>query len=235
MARIPVDGLIAVFRKMYDERWTYAWGAARQGCVDCSGAFVYAYGRFGQTVPHGSNAIARSCVGKLLPVSDARPGMAAFKRKKPGQSGYDLPDRYKSSPDQNDYYHIGLVDQTGRYVLNAQGEKAGFTRTPVGKWAFVAELKAVDYASGASADGDGGPVPDPTPEPAPAFGEALVTAPSGSLVNVRTKPGGAKQDALPIGTAVTVLETRGDWSLVDYHRQGWMMTRYLAERGEGVG
>ena len=230
MAKIPADKLISIFRKMYEEHWPYTWGAAQYGNVDCSGAFVYAYKQFGQSIAHGSNAIARRYVVKLLPVSEARPGMAAFKRRKPGDAGYALPDSYKGGSDLNDYYHIGLVDSDGQHVLNAQGEKAGFTRTPVSKWAYVAELKAVDYGEPAGEDQD-----RHDPDPDPLMGDATVTAPNGGTVNVRAKPSGAKQDALPTGAAVTILETRDGWCLIDYHKQGWMMARFLENRDEGVG
>ena len=37
------------------------------------------------------------------------------------------------------------MDETGQYVLNAQSEQAGFTRTAISKWAKVGYLSAVDY------------------------------------------------------------------------------------------
>ena len=40
---IPVHKLIALFQRMYREHWAYKWGSASQGCVDCAGAFVWAY------------------------------------------------------------------------------------------------------------------------------------------------------------------------------------------------
>ena len=150
MGKIPVKDLIAIFQQMYREHWSYVWGAAEKGCVDCSGAFVYAYRQFGQSIAHGSNTIARKYVVQLLPISEARPGMAAFKLKKPGESGYDLPAKFKKggasyNGDLNDYYHIGLVDDDPKYVLNAQGTKAGFTRNKISAWGCVGYLKAVAY------------------------------------------------------------------------------------------
>lgn len=230
MATIRAKDLIADFQRMYRERWPYEWGSSKDGCVDCSGAFVNAYRHHGLSIAHGSNAIARRYVVKLLPVSEARPGMAAFKARKPGASGYALPDSYKSGADLTDYYHVGLVDSDGAHVLNAQDPGAGFTRTPVSKWHFVAELKAVDYGEPAGEDQD-----RHDPDPDPLMGDATVTAPNGGTVNVRAKPSGAKQDALPTGAAVTILETRDGWCLIDYHKQGWMMARFLENRDEGVG
>ena len=123
MAKIPVQGLIDIFQTMYKEKWPYIWGKSEKGCVDCSGAFVYAYRKYDKTIYHGSNRIARVYVDKLLPISEAKPGMAAFKVRHPG-------DPY--------------------YVLNAKGEKSGFCRDPIGgkrPWACVAYLKAVDYGT----------------------------------------------------------------------------------------
>lgn len=40
---IPAAELIALFNRMYTEHWAYKWGAAQTGCVDCAGAFVWAY------------------------------------------------------------------------------------------------------------------------------------------------------------------------------------------------
>lgn len=78
MTKIPASSLIDLFERMYVERWSYVLGSAKTGEVDCSGAFVWAYKQFDLSIAHGSNAIARSYVEGLLPVSEARPGMAAF-------------------------------------------------------------------------------------------------------------------------------------------------------------
>ena len=193
---IPVSDLIALFETMHRERWAYEWGAARRGCVDCSGAFVYAYRQYGESIYHGSNAIARRYVGKHS--SEARPGYAAFKWRKQDTAKY---------PDgRGDFYHIGLVDASGEYVLNAQGTKAGFTRTPVSKWHCFAPLNAVEYNLSAAAAAS------------PLIGEtgdersgsviysATVTTQSGNL-NVRSGPGTEypKIGSLPKGETVDVL------------------------------
>ena len=177
--KIPVKGLISLFRRMFDEHWAYVWGAARTGCVDCSGAFVWAYRQFNQSITHGSNAIARRYVVELLPISKAQPGMAAFKIRKPGDKYYALPATYQKggagyNGDLNDYYHIGLVAEDGKSVLNAQSAQAGFTRTALSKWGCVGFLKAVDY------DKEGGQMET-----------YIVTADNGLPVRVRDNPGGA--------------------------------------------
>lgn len=217
---IPVDGLIALFHRMYDEHWAYKWGSAQTGCVDCAGAFVWAYRQYGQSIYHGSNRIARVYVDELLPVSAARPGMAAFKVRKPGQQYYDLKAEYKQggkyyNGTMNDYYHVGLVDNDPRYVLNAQSAKTGFVRSKIDGWACVGRLKAVDY------------------------GEEEITmnkyvyADSGKTVNLR-KGAGVTYPVIaqvPIGAEVAVQgATNTGWSAVKYgEKAGYMMTKFLRD------
>lgn len=72
-----------------------------------------------------------------------------------------------------------------------------------------------------------------SPQQAGATGyERTVTAPSGNTVNVREQPGGAKIDALRIGTKVTALEGKTDssgieWTKIRYETEGWMMSKFL--------
>lgn len=216
MGLIPVDKLIAEFQTMYDEHWRYEWGAAETGCVDCSGAFVYAYRQFGKSISHGSNAIARNYCGDLRPIADAQPGWAAFKYKTPGQDGYDLPEKYKGSSDQRDFYHIGLVDETGKYVLNAQSVKAGFTRKKLSAWGCVAPLKAVDYPKG-----------DDKP-----MAPMIVTADNGGTVRVRKSPStsSAVLTSLPVGTVVQAGDDEKGWRKIvcPDGRSGYMMSSFLA-------
>lgn len=136
---------------MNDEHWSYEWGKAEKGTVDCSGAFVYAFRQFGNSIYQGSNRIQRTEIVKLLPISEAKPGMAAFKKREPGNSLYDLPSAYKPggayyNGDLSDYYHIGLVDDDTAWVLNAQSSKTGFARSPISQnWCGCGYLKHVDY------------------------------------------------------------------------------------------
>ena len=204
------DDLIALFQRMYSEHWAYEWGAARRGCVDCSGAFVYAYRQLGASIYHGSNAIARRYVGAMT--DTPRPGYAAFKWRKTDTAKY---------PDgRGDYYHIGLVDSDGQHVLNAQGTKAGFTRTNISKWHCFAPLLAVSYQD--SSDDTGGDSMTPY--------DAVVSTSSGSL-NMRSGPGTDYPVIfkLPKNTPVTVLvEYDTGWAFVDEDgTQGYVSLKYL--------
>lgn len=212
---IPVHKLIALFQRMYREHWAYKWGSASQGCVDCVGAFVWAYRQFGQSIYHGSNRIARSYVKELLPISQAQPGMAVFKLRKPGQQYYDLPAEYRQggaryNGDLNDYYHIGLVDTDPAFVLNAQSAKTGFVRSRITQnWACCGELKAVEYGGEET--------------------EMQYTVIGGTL-NLRERPdkNAPILARIPNGTVVTVTEYGDTWCRVEYEgKTGWCMSRYL--------
>ena len=131
--------------KKYGQQWV------GHRVEDCSGAFVRAYKPHGMSIYHGSNRIAREYVAELLPIDQARPGMAAFKARQPGEKYYDLPSEYKRggkhyNGDLNDYYHIGLVDDNPAYVINAQSTQTGVVRSKLSSnWCAVGYLKAVQY------------------------------------------------------------------------------------------
>ena len=217
---IPVAKLIELFQKMYREHWPYVSGAAKEGCVDCSGAFDYAFETLhGIDYPHGSNAIARKyIVGKMLPITDAKPGMAAFKVKLPGEDGYDLPDKYKTGSDLSDYYHIGLVDDDPKYVLNAKGTKQGFCRDALTRkngWDCVAYLKGVDYGGG-----------DEVSYQARVVGGGLNMRKTASTTAERLVQ-------IPDGTLVHVTEESGEWAKTSYSgHTGWVLAKYLEPTGE---
>lgn len=218
MGKIPVSDLIKVFQRMYKEHWRYTWGRAAEGDVDCSGAFVYAYRQFGKPIAHGSNSIARNAVEGLLPIGEARPGMAAFKLRKPGDAKYGLPAKFRKggasyNGDLNDCYHIGLVDEGGKDVLNAQGERAGFTRTKIGHWDAVGYLRAVDYRKGEK-----------------TMQTMTVTSENGQPVRVRKTPsaGAGVVARLGTGTAVEAGDDVNGWRAIVFgDAGGYMMSKFL--------
>lgn len=56
---VKASYLIAGFNQMLKENWKYVWGSAKQGEVDCSGAFTYLYKQAGSQMYHGSNTMYR--------------------------------------------------------------------------------------------------------------------------------------------------------------------------------
>lgn len=199
---------------------------------DCSGAFVDSYRQHGASIYHGSNRIAREYVVELVPVSEAKPGYAAFKLKKPGESGYALPDEYRKggshyNGDLNDYYHIGLIDEDGKNVINAQSTSKGFTRTSLNLWHCAARLKAVSY------DGniDEGSEADMNEEP---LYRAVVKAENDFPVRMRANPSQSSRiiAQVPQGSEVEVTDVMDGWSAITYNGQaGYMMTKFLVHVG----
>lgn len=154
---IPALELVRAFQRMWNENWTYVWGGASKGKVDCSGAFVFALRQYGVKIYHSSNWLARYQVERLIPIGEALanglivPGMAAFRSRVPGQAKYSLNGKYKpggkyDTGDLTGYYHVGLVDEDVRFVLNAAGTAKDFERHPINEnWSHVAKLIGVDY------------------------------------------------------------------------------------------
>ena len=188
---IDVNKLLDLFERMEREHWDYELGAAREGCVDCSGAFVLAFKQLGASIEHGSNSIAHLRVGEYVPVAQAKPGYAVFKMRAWREE--DRGNRwYGESP--GDCYHIGLMGRVGK-VLNAQGVKTGFVASDAKGWAFAAPLKAVEYET----KGD-----------EKMFGNATVSVTSGYL-NIREGAGTAAKVIAKAenGTRVNVIREAG--------------------------
>lgn len=182
---------------------------------DCSGAFVRAYRAHDLTIYHGSNRIAREYVNELLPPSAAKPGMMAFKLRKPGEKYYDLPSEYKQggkhyNGDLNDYYHIGLVDDNPAYVINAQSTQTGVVRSKLSNgWDCVAWPKAVQHDEG---------------------GEPMQRQVIGGRLNMRKEPDeNAKRIVqIPDGAIVTIDNYGDKWCHVIYEdKEGYVMTKFL--------
>lgn len=223
---IPVAVLIGYFQRMLRERWVYDWSGTETGKVGCAGAFVWAFRQHGISLYNGSNRLARTQVERLIPINVANvvPGMAAFKHREPGETGYALPSGYQPggshyNGDLNDYYHVGLIDEDTTRVLNAQGTATGFVASLIGKggWSHVAHLKQVDY--GTTIDKE-----------VPPMATASICAANGKAVNLRAAPStsAARLAQLPVGTPVTVLSASGDWAqIIAGARTGYVMRQFL--------
>lgn len=215
---IKASELINLFQRMLDEHWAYEPGAAREGCVDCSGAFVWAYKQLSASIEHGSNSIAHLRVGEYVPVSEAKPGYAVFKLREWRED--DSGNRWFDQQ-PGDCYHIGLMGRDGR-VLNAQSTKTGFVASPASQnWAFAAPLKAVGYS-------------DNVEGAETMFGNATVNITSGYL-NIRE---GASARSKVIakaenGARVNIIREAGGtgwvFGVLESGEAGYMSSEYLVE------
>ena len=202
---VSKDDLLDLFERMARENWAYAWGAAREGCVDCSGAFVFAYEQLGgPAIAHGSNSILRRSMGALLPMSAAQPGYAAVRIR--AWSEAEAGNRWYGK-DPGDVYHIGLVGRDGK-ILNAQGTKNGFVESDPGTWDGCAPLLDVNYGE--------------EMEDENVLYQAKVVTKEDPLRVRRSPISGDVIGNIPRGALVSVLADSGD---------GWPRVRY----GEWVG
>lgn len=226
MSKIKVSDLLSELNIMLKEHWSYIWGSASKGCVDCSGALVYVFRKYGHSIYHGSNRIARVEVDELLPISQAKPGMVAFKARNPGDAKYALPSAYKSggknyNGDLRDFYHVGVVGQNGK-VLNAQSSSTGFVESPIKTWTCVGYLKQVDYGDMQE--------DNMTNDSIDICGTAEVIAESGTTVRMRSKPlkNAPIVANVKVGTLVNLLETTSDWCQIEVNgKVGYMMSKFL--------
>lgn len=219
MSRIKATALLTLFERMYAEHWRYEWGAAQTGCVDCSGAFVYAFKALGgPAIAHGSNSIFRQ---SILGYSETpHSGDIAFKVR-PWSSDQSGNSWYNTAP--GNVYHAGLVDETGKHVLNAKSEAAGFSRDKVSAFQYFARLKAVDY--------------DEEARPVGILYNARVDTQSDPLA-LRNGPStsSSKLCSIPRGAIVGIYEELGEWLGVMYGAEvGYAAARYLTREGEAHG
>lgn len=189
------------------------------GACDCIGLIIGAIRRAGGewTGTHGSNWAARNAVDALHAVADAgdlQVGEVVYKAAMPGQSGYNLPGRYRDDVDKRDYYHVGVVRSVDPLdIVHCTGP--GIVHdSRLGKWHYAGWLRMVRRGNN---EGE-----------ADKMQTAVVIAESGSTVNLRKTPHGALEDRVPVGSTAQVLDTMDGWARITVNgKTGWMDLKYL--------
>lgn len=221
-----LSAFLAAVDAIQAEQPTYRLGGkAEDGTCDCIGLIIGALNRCGIKWPgiHGSNWAARNAMAWLLPVSDASDltvGDIVYKARRPGETGYSLPERYAADPDRADYYHVGVVRSVSPLRIVHCTSPGGITTdAKLGKWAYRGGLSLIGEA-------------DDTGEVVTGMETATVTAESGNTVNLRKTPGGDLVDRVPVGSVVQVMQVTGEpgsqWAQVAYSgKAGWMDVAFL--------
>lgn len=204
-------------------------GDGTGGGCDCIGLIIGALRLCGESWKgtHGSNWAARNAMRHLARAEDAAelaPGDIVYKAREPGEAGYALPDRYATSTDRKDYYHVGVV--TGiepLEITHCTSVPGGIQRdSRQGKWQYAGRLEMVD-------------LPEETEE-APMEGNYRVT---GGALRMRKSPSKASAVLLsiPDGTAVTASEsgTNGWMEVIYGGKTGYCMEQYLQKIGVETG
>lgn len=205
--------LVEKFTYMVNKKWKYEAGAAREGYVDCSGAFTYWYKQANSFMYHGSNTMYRKYStenGKIGEINLV-PGMAVYKHKNDGKE----PTQYKNDGIGN-MHHVGLYLGNGM-VAEAKGTKWGCVFSDVNEWDYASRLKYTNYDVYESSS-------DPV-EPQ----KGVVNTQSGSL-NMRTSPTTSASiiTTIPKGTEVLIYDESNGWYKVEYKgKTGWVSGKYI--------
>lgn len=228
MEKISLNAFLDRSDQIADERPEYQLGHdGTDGKCDCIGLIIGSIRRAGGSWDgiHGSNYAARNEMDYLLPATDPddlNVGEVVFKASMPGQTNYNLPGRYAKDPDRRDYYHVGVVRSVDPLrIVHCTGPGI-VTDTKLGKWNYRGWLHKVSPNEGEE-------------KPMTEIKTAVITADSGSTVNLRSKPGGDLVDRIPVGAAVTVVAQQDGWVRVAYAgKSGWMMEKFVQAAGEAA-
>ena len=201
---ISAKQLIAEFRRMAG--WKYVWGAAREGAVDCSGAFSYAFRRLGSWMYHGSNTMYEKYSydkGETGAVP-VLPGMAVYKYSKATR-----------------WHHVGLY-VGGGLTIEAKGALYGVIYGRLEDWSHAGKLISKDGAT----------VVYDVKEAEAVTYKGICRSRSGGTVNMRT--GCSRLNSVvakvPNGAGVQVLgtEVNAGWRAVLYGGKiGFMMSEFV--------
>ena len=183
MALVSVSSFLSAVEAIAAKNPTYRLGGSgKDGTCDCIGLIMGAIRTAGSSWPglHGSNYAARNETVSLSDVSSVsalKPGELVYKVRNPGESGYALPDRYKSGSDLRDYYHVGVVLSVSPLRIRHMSTPGMLIDTKLGNWrrhGWCKRIALPEEAAGKSgtapAEGSAG-TPDPAEKILTAVGE----------------------------------------------------------------
>lgn len=225
---VSLEDFLTKIEEIASEKPVYKWGASgNNGECDCIGLIIGAIRRAGGawSGTHGTNYAMRCEMATsfdITSVDQLQLGMAVYKYRNPGDSGYALPSRYEDGG--RDYYHVGVVTGVNPLQITHCSTTVNGSSihrdTKLGKWRTAGYLTKIDTEA---------------KDMATTIAKAKVVAESGSTVNVRGEPksNGAFRTRLTVGTEVEVAREDGDWCYIKYQDKngvaayGYMMTKFL--------
>lgn len=198
-------------------------GDGSGGGCDCIGLVIGAIRLEGGKWPyaHGTNYTVRNRMQNFRAVSNAnqlQKNELVFKAYEPGEKGYSLPDKYRSSGDLRDYYHVGIVRNLKPLRIEHCTSVAGGIKVDdsLGKWRFAGWLDQVKK--------------NETPKGEP-IGMGQQYQVIGGALKLRKGPGtkNAVLKIIPNGAIVNAMDEESDgWVYVDYEGTlGYCMARFL--------
>lgn len=207
-------------------------GTGADGTCDCIGLVMgamYAGGKDKYPL-HSTNYFARYETDDLDVLDSAdqlKRGMLVYKARADIaklNARYQPGGRYYTG-DLLDYYHVGVVLETNPLSIvhcTSTNNVNGITYdSRISGWTCCGTAKGLGVEATAQ----------DSAEP----GQAIVTAESGSTVNMRVRPDKAAPLVMrvPIGVSVAVEENADGWAKIRFENQtGYMMNRYLQEKND---
>ena len=232
MQEITKQEYLSAIRRLADGTNEYKLrGDCRNGKGDCVGLSIGALRDCGVHYKglHSSNEFPRKYVTDLryvANINDLRVGDTIWKAFEPGESGYNLPERYASDPDQRDYYHQGTVLSVTPldivHVSTRNNVGGAFHDTKLGKWRFAGQL--IWLADTVEIEME-------------TKMKAVVDSANDCGVNMRKKPVSTSTylGRVPEGTVVEVLQKGDEWCLIQHGTaSGYVMTQFLSFDFEGT-
>lgn len=230
---------VAKCDEIFEAQPKYIKGKSDKTECDCIGMTKYGLRENGVSFSTtGTNDTYRTKVvdvRKVKSASDLEVGDVVFKVFRPGDPGYDLPDKYLPggsgyNGDLNDYYHIGTVKSVSPLKIIHMTSPTAKCDTKIGKWELAASLKPQYISDNPWPEPT--PTPDPDPDPDPVKEVMQVYAENGKPVNLRKAPSLKAKlvEKIKCGEVVSVDEIQGEWSHVTIGKlTGWMMSSFLRD------
>jgi hypothetical protein len=223
---ITLIKFLAGLNAIIDSRPIYKLGQdGRNGQCDCIGLIIGAIRRAGGEWrgTHGSNYAARNEMQSLESSPRLEIGMAMYKYYAPGEAGWNLPAAYSNHPDQNDYYHVGVVLSVSplkiAHCTSWSGGSGIKIDTVIGKWRKGGRLKKVDHVGATNPPKEGADL---------LIG--YINLPPTSNVFHRISPSSSSQwyGRINGGEAVEIVSDSGEWTRVRYGgHDGYVMSKFI--------
>ena len=208
------------------------------GKSDCIGYVMGALALEGQKWggTHGSNYAARYRMRTLRKVTNAsqlKLGELVYKHNVPGTKAWkeSFPiNKYKDHPDQNDYYHVGVVTSVNPLEISHCSGGGMHYDKKLGYWDYAGECSLVDYGTTPSVD----PIEDDTTVVKGPC-KAIVDVPNDTTVNIRSAMSTASKVLVKAneGTELDVLSVSGTWAKVNYGFDktgtGYVMSQFIRD------
>lgn len=213
------------------------------GLSDCIGFPIGALALEGQkwNGTHGSNYAARYRTRNLRRITSAsqlKLGELVYKHNEPGTAAWEKSfpkSTYKGHPDQNDYYHVGVVTSVNPLEISHCSGGGMHYDTSLGKWDYAGECTLVDYSASGSTSVVT-PVAEVISETAVTGpGKAVVDVPDDTTVNIRSAASTSSKVLVKAneGTVLEVLSVSGSWARVNYSFEkvgtGYIMSKFIGQ------